>query len=206
MGKSKKKNKGKAGIDWEALTAVEPAGGGGSADAGGWQTGPAAMALDGEDGGAPSSSGAVGAPVTEMVMGGTDTQALARRGGSGGGKKHRECAGLPLSPAGLRRLGANRALAYLDPGIIQLYCSGPVRSHLRPLCFDNRRQEGQGRRRLGGNGHLGCGWQGRRRRQARSEDRRWHVRPLTACLGPSCMAALPARCWRWPQPSSHTAH
>ncbi|KIZ02814.1 hypothetical protein MNEG_5150 [Monoraphidium neglectum] len=90
MGKSKKKNKGKAGIDWEALTAVEPAGGGGSADAGGWQTGPAAMALDGEDGGAPSSSGAVGAPVTEMVMGGTDTQALARRGGSGGGKKHRK--------------------------------------------------------------------------------------------------------------------
>ena len=46
MGKSKKKNKSKSGIDWEDLTAAPPrdgGGGGGGGEVGG-QTGPAAVA------------------------------------------------------------------------------------------------------------------------------------------------------------------
>jgi hypothetical protein len=104
MGKSKKR--GKSNIDWDALVRAEPAG-----DAGGWHTGPAAMALDdGEEGG---GSGGAPAAVAEVTMGEAVGAALAgqkqrepRGGGRGAG-----CGGGGAAGCGRRRRGDKLAAA-----------------------------------------------------------------------------------------------
>jgi hypothetical protein len=76
MGKKSKKKK--SNIDWDALVCTDEAG---------WQTGDAAMALDGDDDAAGLTGGGGGAAAAAAASGGGDSE---MGGPTGGGKKSRE--------------------------------------------------------------------------------------------------------------------